>query len=300
MLKILHKTCRYPAITNKNLLMRYLKNGALKSLMLATLISLGFASCSDDDSNNGATDGKAMMTVRMTDAPGDYDAVNIDVQDVQIKVEADADAEVETDAEGWVSLNDVQTGVYDLLELTGGVSQLLVDSEVPAGFVSQMRLVLGTENTVVVNGETRPLNTPSAQQSGLKLQLNQQLEEGENYAFLLDFDVEESIVTQGNGGYSLKPVIRLTAEANAGMVVGTVVIPASIETNVQSLVKISNSSVTISAYTNADGDFALNGVPAGQYNLQVIPEVSSGLSVFALSDVQVKPNETTDLGDLEL
>ncbi|WP_300433798.1 DUF4382 domain-containing protein [Christiangramia sp.] len=280
--------------------MRYLKNGALKSLMLATLISLGFASCSDDDSNNGATDGKAMMTVRMTDAPGDYDAVNIDVQDVQIKVEADADAEVETDAEGWVSLNDVQTGVYDLLELTGGVSQLLVDSEVPAGFVSQMRLVLGTENTVVVNGETRPLNTPSAQQSGLKLQLNQQLEEGENYAFLLDFDVEESIVTQGNGGYSLKPVIRLTAEANAGMVVGTVVIPASIETNVQSLVKISNSSVTISAYTNADGDFALNGVPAGQYNLQVIPEVSSGLSVFALSDVQVKPNETTDLGDLEL
>lgn len=280
--------------------MRYLKNGALKSLMLATLISLGFASCSDDDSNNGATDGKAMMTVRMTDAPGDYDAVNIDVQDVQIKVEADADAEVETDAEGWVSLNDVQTGVYDLLELTGGVSQLLVDSEVPAGFVSQMRLVLGTENTVVVNGETRPLNTPSAQQSGLKLQLNQQLEEGENYAFLLDFDVEESIVTQGNGGYSLKPVIRLTAEANAGMVVGTVVIPASIETNVQSLVKISNSSVTISAYTNADGDFALNGVPAGQYNLQVIPEVSSGLIVFALSDVQVKPNETTDLGDLEL
>ncbi|SDS32588.1 DUF4382 domain-containing protein [Gramella sp. MAR_2010_147] len=278
--------------------MRYLKNGTLKSLMIATFISLGLASCSEDDSSEATTGGTANMTVRMTDAPGDYDEVNIDVQDVQIKVEADADAEV--DADGWVSLSGVQTGVYDLLELTGGISQLLADSEVPAGYVSQMRLVLGTENTVVVNGESKPLNTPSAQQSGLKLQLNKELEAGENYAFLLDFDVEESIVAQGNGGYNLKPVIRLSAEADAGMVIGSVVIPATIETNVQSLVKLSDGSVTISAYTNTEGDFALNGVPAGTYDLQVIPEASSGLTVFALTDIEVKPNETTDLGELEL
>lgn len=278
--------------------MRYLKNVTLKSLMIATFISLGLTSCSDDDSNDATTGGTANMTVRMTDAPGDYDEVNIDVQDVQVKVEAEMEADV--DADGWVSLNNVETGVYDLLELTGGISQILADSEVPAGYVSQMRLVLGTENTVVVNGELKPLNTPSAQQSGLKLQLNQELEEGENYAFLLDFDVEESIVSQGNGGYSLKPVIRLSAEADAGMVVGSVIIPASIETNVQSLVKLGNESVTISAYTDADGNFALNGVPAGTYDLEIIPEASSGLTVFAVNDIEVKPNETTDLGELEL
>lgn len=240
------------------------------------------------------------MTVRMTDAPGDYDEVNIDVQDVQIQVEADSETEADVDADGWVSLNDVQTGVYDLLELTGGISQILADSEVPAGYVSQIRLVLGTENTVVVNGEEKALNTPSAQQSGLKLQLNQELEEGETYAFLLDFDVEESIVTTGNGSYNLKPVIRLSADANAGIVIGTVVIPASIETDVQSLVKLSNDSATISAYTDADGNFALNGVPAGTYDLEIIPEASSGLTVFTVNDIEVKRNETTDLGELEL
>lgn len=280
--------------------MRYLKNGTLKSLMIATFISLGLASCSDDDSGEATTGGTANMTVRMTDAPGDYDEVNIDVQDVQIHVEADADVEADVDADGWVSLNNVETGVYDLLELTGGISQILADSEVPAGYVSQMRLVLGTENTVVVNGEVKSLNTPSAQQSGLKLQLNQELEAGENYAFLLDFDVEESIVATGNGSYNLKPVIRLSAEAGAGMIIGTAVIPASIETNVQSLVKISNESATISAYTDADGNFALNGVPAGTYDLQIIPEASAGLTVFTVNDVEVKPNETTDLGELEL
>jgi len=280
--------------------MRYLKNGIGKSLMIATFISLGLASCSDDDSSEATTGGTANMMVRMTDAPGDYDEVNIDVQDVQIKVESETEAEGDLETDGWVSLNDVETGVYDLLELTGGISQILADSEVPAGYVSQMRLVLGTENTVVVNGESKPLNTPSAQQSGLKLQLNQELEEGENYAFLLDFDVEESIVTQGNGGYSLKPVIRLSADADAGIVIGKAVIPATIETNVQTLVKLSNSSATISAYTDAEGNFALNGVPAGTYDLQIIPEASSGLTVFAVSDIEVKPNETKDLGELEL
>jgi len=280
--------------------MRYLKNATLKSVMIATFVSLGLMSCSDDDDSNVTTGGKANMTVRMTDAPGDYDEVNIDVQDVQIKVEADAETDAEIDAEGWVSLNDVQTGVYDLLELTGGVTQILADSEVPAGYVSQMRLILGTQNTVVVNGESKPLNTPSAQQSGLKLQLNKQLEEGENYAFLLDFDVEESIVAQGNGGFNLKPVIRLSADADAGIVTGTAVFPASLGTNVQSLVELSNGNMTISAYTDADGNFALNGVPAGTYDLQIIPEASSNLTVFALSGIEVRPNETKDLGELEL
>jgi len=280
--------------------MRYLKNVTLKSVMIATFISLGLTSCSDDDDSNLTTEAKANMTVRMTDAPGDYDEVNIDVQDVQIKVEADTETDAEIDADGWVSLNDVQTGVYDLLELTGGVTQILADSEVPAGYVSQMRLILGTQNTVVVNGESKPLNTPSAQQSGLKLQLNKQLEEGENYAFLLDFDVEESIVAQGNGGFNLKPVIRLSADADAGIVTGTAVFPASLETNVQSLVKLSNGNITISAYTDADGNFALNGVPAGTYDLQIIPEASSNLTVFALSGVEVRPNQTKELGELEL
>ena len=270
--------------------------------MIATMISLGLASCSEDDSNGSSNAETANMTVRMTDAPGDYDEVNIDVQDVQVQVDAatEAEMEVDTDGDGWVSLEGVQTGVYDLLKLTGGITQLLADSEVPAGYMSQMRLVLGSANTVVVGGEEKPLNTPSAQQSGLKLQVNKELEAGENYAFLLDFDVEESIVTTGNGGYNLKPVIRMNADENAGMVVGTVEIPVDLEMNVQSLVKLSNANVSISAYTDAEGKFALNGVPAGTYNLEVIPEAASNLNIYAMNGIEVKPNETTDLGELEL
>jgi len=282
--------------------MKYL-NVSFKSLLVATLISVGLVSCNDDDSD-GSSSEMANLSIRMTDAPGDYDAVFIDVQGIEIQLEADDDLDATDDdaTEGseWVTVEDVNTGIYDLLELTGGVSQLLADTEVEAGYVGQMRLILGPDNTVVVDGETKALNTPSAQQSGLKLQLNQRLEGGENYAFLLDFDVEQSIVETGNGGYNLKPVIRLSAEANAGMVVGTTVVPAALSSDVQSLVVLTGNGITVSAYTNNDGDFALNGVPAGTYDVKITPQISSGLTVYTVSDVEVRPNETTDLGEIEL
>lgn len=282
--------------------MKYL-NVSFKSLLVATLISVGLVSCNDDDSD-GSSSEMANLSIRMTDAPGDYDAVFIDVQGIEIQLEADNDLDA-TDDDGtegseWVTVEDVNTGIYDLLELTGGVSQLLADTEIEAGYVGQMRLILGPDNTVVVDGETKALNTPSAQQSGLKSQLNQRLEGGENYAFLLDFDVEQSIVETGNGGYNLKPVIRLSAEANAGMVVGTTVVPAALSSDVQSLVVLTGNGITVSAYTNNDGDFALNGVPAGTYDVKITPQISSGLTVYTVSDVEVRPNETTDLGEIEL
>ncbi|WP_026913813.1 DUF4382 domain-containing protein [Christiangramia portivictoriae] len=282
--------------------MKYL-NVSFKSLLLATLISVGLVSCNDDDSEGSAA-GMANLSIRMTDAPGDYDAVFVDVQGIEIQLEADEDLDAidddATEGSQWVTLDDVDTGIYDLLELTGGVSQLLANTEVEAGYVGQMRLILGPDNTVVIDGETKALNTPSAQQSGLKLQLNQRLEAGENYAFLLDFDVDQSIVETGNGSYNLKPVIRLSAEANAGMVVGTTVVPAALNSDVQSLVVLTGNGITVSAYTNANGDFALNGVPAGTYDVKITPQISSGLTVYTVSDVEVRPNETTDLGEIEL
>ncbi|MCP9199176.1 DUF4382 domain-containing protein [Gramella sp. GC03-9] len=281
--------------------MNYFKDLTLKGLFMAAIVSFTFMSCSDDDSN-GTGEGTASLTVRMTDAPGDYDAVHVDVQDVQIKIEGVTEGEVEGEVEGdgWVSLENVQTGVYDLLTLTGGVTQMLADTEVSAGYVSEMRLILGTENSVTVNGEKKPLNTPSAQQSGLKLKINQDFEAGENYAYILDFDVDESIVTTGNGGYILKPVIRVNAEANAGVVVGTVIDPVGLETNIQHTVSLTGEGVNISAYTDSEGNFSLNGVPAGTYDLVVTPEADAGISVFTITDVEVEPNATTDLGEIEL
>lgn len=257
----------------------------ITTMLVAAMALTMFYSCSDDDSNG--EDGMATLRVSMTDAPGDYKAVYVDVEDVMIKSDAS------TGDEGWVSLDGVEAGRYDLLSLTGGVTQLLATAEVEPGMLGQIRLVLGSDNTIVLNGTTEeiPLSTPSAQQSGLKLQVNQELEAGKDYEFLLDFDVDQSIVSAGNsGGFTLKPVIRLAAVEGSATISGEVQ-----PSDFQSVVKVQNAANTITAYTAQDGKFSLNGVPAGTYQFTVTPEASSGYNTYVVNNVVVTSGEEKEM-----
>ena len=63
-----------------------MKKMNLKSILALFMGVVLFASCSDDDDNNdNSVEATSRMSVKLVDAPGDYDAVNIDVQDVVIK-----------------------------------------------------------------------------------------------------------------------------------------------------------------------------------------------------------------------
>lgn len=159
-----------------------------------------------------------VMQVLLTDAPGDYEAVLIDIQEVRVHRSSDADHE----KSGWVTINDQPVRV-DLPGLTNGNTEILGEAELEAGTYNQMRLILGDQNELVKNGETIPLNTPSAQQSGLKLQLNADVEAGSLYNLLLDFDASRSIVQAGqSGNYNLKPAIRTVSLAEAGAITGSI------------------------------------------------------------------------------
>lgn len=264
----------------------YLKMFSVRKITAMLIVALAVTmlySCENDSD----ADGKARVKVSMTDAPGDYKQVIIDVQDVKVKSNTSADEE------GWVSLSGVQPGKYDLLLLTGGVTQMLANSEMEPGTLGQIRLILGTDNTLVLNDGTEvALATPSAQQSGLKLLVNQELEAGKEYDFLLDFDVDQSIVTAGgSGNYILKPVIRLVNVEATGTIKGDVQPSLS-----QSVVKAASAAHTITAYTAADGKFSLNGVPAGTYQVTVTPAAASGLQVKVENNVQVTSGASVDLG----
>jgi hypothetical protein len=77
---------------------------------------------------------------------------------------------------------------------------------------------------VVLDGTTYPLSTPSAEQSGLKLQ-EPNITGGIMYHVLLDFDANKSIVKLGNGGYKLKPVIRTVGPAISGTIISYLLPP---------------------------------------------------------------------------
>ena len=279
----------------------------MKYFKLFFLLGIFFSSIvSCNDSNN---EGRATLSVKLVDEPGDYENVFVEVLDVLVKYEGDEnedadedvdqDGDIDNDDNGWQSLGIINPGVYDLLELTGGINLELVDNvEIQTGVIKQIRLVLGDQNSVFLEGETtpRPLNTPSAQQSGLKVMVNQAIEAGFNYDFILDFDADASIVMAGNSGnINLKPVLRASLEVNSGTLSG-IVLPGEIMAEVSA----SNENVTASTLTNDLGEFQILGLPAGIYTITITPEESSELQEVILSNIEINVGEVKVLETVTL
>jgi hypothetical protein len=244
------------------------------------LLSVFWLACSNDDQT-------ARLNVRLTDAPGDYEEVNIDIQSVEVNREG------ENQNTGWTTL-EVKNGVYNILELSNGLDTLLATAELPAGKISQIRLILGNNNSVKIGGETFPLSTPSAQQSGLKLNLNAMLTEGITYTVTLDFDAARSIVARGNGTYSLKPVIRALETATTGAIKGTV-LPLDAAPAVFAIV---GTDTVATAYTDDAGKFMLRSLPAGSYTVSFDPK--TGFVPQQKESVSVTLGNVTDLGTVTI
>jgi hypothetical protein len=212
------------------------------------------SACKKEEPTSSSTtsSGTTPLYVRMTDAPGDYEEVNIDLVSV----------EVNSDNGGWQTLKCKQ-GIYNLLKLSNGLDTMIGNSVIPSGNVSQIRLILGEHNTLKTNGVVYPLSTPSAEQSGLKLQVHENLVPNIAYTILLDFDAGRSIVQTGSGAYKLKPVIRTIPQATNGGIKGTVS-PTAAKPNVLAIL----GTDTTSTYADStNGNFLLKGLKAGSYKL---------------------------------
>lgn len=263
-----------------------------KLILCSILFSAGLLGCSEDEANDNPEPQTASVSVALTDAPGDYEKVFVQVTDVMVKIDTEEDP-----VEGWQSLGNINTGVYDLLTLTGGESELLAETELPPGHLTEMRLVLGGNNTVIIDGIPYPLETPSAEQSGLKLQVDQELEAGVDYNFILDFNVEKSIVHTGSDKYILKPVIRLFLEAESGSISGSVV-PEEVQTFIEA--ENAEGVVVASTYTNAEGEFMLRGLEPGIYTVLITPDATSGYPELTYRNIEVEVGVNTQMDPVNL
>lgn len=237
--------------------------------------------CSSDHEEN------ATLAVYLTDAPADYQQVNIDIQGVEVNVG-------DEQSSGWTTLQ-VETGVYDVLELTGGIEALLGTMSLPAGKIDQIRLKLGENNSIMINDEIESLTTPSAQTSGLKLNVHATLEAGVTYKLLLDFDAARSIIHNGNNSFSLKPVIRTFVEAQSGAIKGSV---TPVESNPAIYAIIDQDTLATAFANQSTGEFLLRGLPSG--NIKVTFEPIEGFNSKVIEDVTVDIGEVTDVGEVEI
>lgn len=254
----------------------------MKRIVWLTLlfgIIVGFVSCSKSD--------KATFKVYLTDAPGDYEKVMIDVQSVEVHVGNNQNAS------GWKTLDTFEPAVFNLLDFSNGIDTLIGAIELPAGEISQIRFTLGENNSVTVGGETFSLNVPSGYTSGLKLNLHSNLQDGVTYKVWIDFDAARSIVETGGNQYKLKPVIRTFADATSGAIKG-VISPVAAKPHVMAIV----NSDTLGTIADDAGKFLIKGAPAGNY--KVIFEPIDGYAEKTIENVTVTLGEVKDMGTVTI
>ena len=247
-------------------------------LFFSVVMAMAFWSCEEEKN--------ARIEVWLTDTPADFQQVNIDLQGVEVK------ASENEDERGWQAL-EVTPKVYNLLDWTNGKETFLGGLDIPGGRLSQIRLILGDNNTVKVDGDVHPLSTPSAQQSGLKVNINEVLAEGITYKITLDFEAGKSVVVTGANSYSLKPVIRTMTEAQDGAIKGDIE-PAGIV----GISVMKDEEIVTTTSSDEAGEFLIQGLEAGTYRLVFDP--AGDTPVVEKTDITVSLGEVTDVGVIDI
>lgn len=203
-----------------------------KTMMACRLaVTLGMTSIAVgcDGSPTEEFGGPAVLSVHLTDAPGDVAAVWVDVAKMYFQ----------GTPEGRTTIQSEPSGLVELTSLVGTTRELVSGLELPAGRYKELRMVLSAGVLETTAGDvysfggaehpdgmatTGELRCPSCSTSGLKAKLGGDevtLESGAQ-VLLLDFDVSQSFgrAAGGSNAWVMHPVINGTVQVGAAPDVG--------------------------------------------------------------------------------
>lgn len=271
--------------------------GVLKGLLVPVLLVFLAASCSDN--YMGPDSDKARLNIHLTDAPADYQEVNVDVQGLRIHyapVDRDTSTADSMQDGKWIDL-PVEPMRVNLLELQNGIDTLLASAELEPGTYRELRLILGPDNDVMIDSMMHTLKVPSGQQSGYKIKFSTELEGGEELDVVIDFDASRSVHKAGNSGkYILKPVLKAFVEEGETGSISGVVEPGDADPNIFALM---GDDTLASTSPDTTGAFLLQGLEAGSYDLALDP-ANEQYSDTTLTGISVEEGEETDVGTITL
>lgn len=268
------------------------------TIALITAFTLGFAGCENTsvtDSEGNTEVGTGTLEILLHDAPANYEEVNVFIESVEVNNSDSTD--------GWIEIGTPQQS-YDLLKLTNGATEVLVSAQLEAGTYEQVRLILSRDgHNVVIDGTPHDMFIPSGEQTGIKLNVNAEIEPNITYTLLLDFDATRSVVKRAKGQaaqaateYLLMPVISASNEAITGNIAG-IVEPADAQAFIYAIADSDTLSSTKADTT--DGSFKLIGLEEGTYTVSMEPTNGNYQSTDT-TGVEVTIGETNDIGTITL
>jgi hypothetical protein len=184
----------------------------MKKLAAAFVPALFVAACGSSDSDSTDT---STVNLNITDAPIDM-AAEVVVEFTAVEFKPKSGSSFTIELKEAVTLN--------LLVLQGSKNApLIADEVIPAGEYNWLRLHIGDGNyiTLTEGGLQMPLDIPSGDNNGLKLNSGFTLAVGGISDFTIDFDLRKSIVANKQG-FKLRPTLRMIDHLEVGTIVGSV------------------------------------------------------------------------------
>lgn len=282
-----------------------MKKLIFKGLLLIAGILILAVSCTKD--NGTISEGNGKLIMKITDAPFPVSVVDkvmvtvdkIEIRSVQTTTTTTTTTGDNDPVEGVYTVISDKVQEFDLLKLRNGITSDLLEIEIGSGTYDMIRMHITASKVYLKDGTSFDMKVPSGESSGLKIRLSPELvvEEGVINEVLIDFDLSKSFLMQGNHkiahgikGFIFKPVLRAMWVKQSGIIAGKV---SENETTpvAEAHVQIMRAdTVFSSALTDANGAYALIGVPAGTYKMVCEKE---GYTSVTVDQVVVKVRETT-------
>ena len=286
------------------------KTNLFVAATLIAIVSLVAVACNKSTSVESGP-GIQQVNFMLTDGPGSYDNVFIDIKSLQIVIDTAKEGSRKRDTCNWDHIGShresrkdsglvwttipIKAGVYDILKFRNGLDTLFASANVPKGSVRLVRIEFGTNNSVVKDSVNYPLNLSPNLPNFIVIKLKgHEFEEfaSRRHRLWLDFDVSRSII-EANGRFYLIPVMHTFVEKNTASVAGKVK-----PRDAKAVITLFNNTDTAYALPNKEGEFKMRGLKDGTYKLFV--KASNGYRDTTINNVVVVQPKTTSLGVIEL
>ena len=242
-------------------------------ILTAASFLIGMGACSE---TRNPGDGDGRVVIKVTDAPFDISSIEsatVTITRVEIKKVGDGIS----DGNPFVTLSE-DTVTIDLIDLRNGITETLLEMDIPAGEYDMVRLYVD-EAGLKLRDYVDPysVKVPSGKQTGIKIKIYPYLEvaEGLTSELLLDVDLSRSFVLRGNmhnnNGFIFKPVIRAANMTTAGRIEGIVTDTADVKIK-EATLWLEQDTVVATAFADTLGYYAIIGIPAGTYSISATKE----------------------------